>query len=294
MKYNEDSLTTDAVFKIFFHKRKDYLVLVINEVLKLNVKEEDITFTNNEVMGDNYQDKGSVLDVKVKLESGETVFVEMQNTNNEDILKRAAYYNSKLINEQLTKGTSYDNLKKVYGIFFVNYTIKGMNKMYTKLTMCDIIGMKEVMYPLENHIINLRMIKENKEFSEKMMSFLRYMALMDEKGRMKMTKKDKVAKEVHEEVKDITSSEAYRDYLFTKEKDELDRLYEMNMAKKKLREEIHASAHAEGLAEGLAEGVEQGIETNIKTMYENKLSIEDISKYTNIDIEEVRKIINTK
>ncbi len=98
---------------MFFHKRKDYLALVINEVLKLNVKEEDITFSNNEVMGDNYQDKGSVLDVKVKLEGGETVFVEMQNANNEDILKRAAYYNGKLMNEQLEKGNTYDSIKKV-------------------------------------------------------------------------------------------------------------------------------------------------------------------------------------
>ena len=67
-------------------------------------------------------------------------------------------------------------------------------------------------------------------------------------------------------------------------------------AQKRWEEKIKAQATEQGLKEGLEqglkEGLEQGKETNQKEliirMFNNGLSIENISKYTNIDIETIK------
>ncbi len=280
---NEKALTNDIVFKIFFHDNKDYLTMVVNEVLKLNIKEEDIKFSNTEIVGRNIKDKVSVLDIKIILPSKECVFVEMQNVTKEDYIKRMAYYNGKIMERQLMRSNMYENIRNVYGIFFINDSHETFNNMYTKLTMCDIIRRKEVGYPLENHVINLRKLEDNDLFSQKMRNFLKYMSLEDEESRIEMMGEDETIKKVHEEVDRITSSEAYMDYMFSVEKDELDRINEMHYATKEATEK--------GMNEGIKKGIEQGIENNIKAMHENNIDLETISKITNKSIDEINNIL---
>ncbi len=284
---NEKALTNDIVFKIFFHENIDYLTMVINEVLKLNIKESDIVFSSTEIVGRNIKDKVSVLDIKIILPSKECVFVEMQNVTKEDYIKRMAYYNGKIMTRQLERSKKYETVKNVYGIFFINDNHKMFDNMYTKLTMCDIMRVREVGYPLENHVINLRKLEDNDMFSKKMKKFLKYMSLEDEESRIEMMGKDEVAKEVHEEVDRITSSEAYMDYLFSVEKDELDRINEMHYATKEAAEK----GMQEGLKEGIKEGIEQGVEETIKSMHKNNIDLETISKITNKSVEEIEEIL---
>ena len=57
-------------------------------------------------------------------------------------------------------------------------------------------------------------------------------------------------------------------------------------------------AEKEIMAQGMAKGIEQGIEQNkiemIKNFYKIGTSIEDIAKASNLSVEEVKKIINSK
>ena len=78
----------------------------------------------------------------------------------------------------------------------------------------------------------------------------------------------------------------------------------MNSIKSEYYDRGHEEGREAGLAEGrkvgLAEGREVGLVegkkmvtiTFVKNMYEDGVSVEDISKYTGLDVEEVHNIIN--
>ena len=72
----------------------------------------------------------------------------------------------------------------------------------------------------------------------------------------------------------------------------MDEIIEENVAK----QTAYLLGEQSGLEKGLEKGIEQGIEKNKKeivfNMLKDKLSLEVISKYTNLTIPEVEKIIN--
>lgn len=74
-------------------------------------------------------------------------------------------------------------------------------------------------------------------------------------------------------------------------------LYDAEVEAEKVRKAMLKGARLEGLEQGREEGIEQGIEQNKKemilSMLKDNVPLDKISKYANISVEEVEKIINT-
>ncbi|WP_264986610.1 Rpn family recombination-promoting nuclease/putative transposase, partial [Lysinibacillus piscis] len=113
-------LKIDYAFKQLFgnEKNKDITVVFLNAVLKRTGRDvvEDITFHNVEIGGEYEEDKQSRLDLLVKTKKNEWISVEIQFTNQYDMVKRSIYYWAKLYSEPMEKRMAYKRLAPVIAI----------------------------------------------------------------------------------------------------------------------------------------------------------------------------------
>ncbi len=245
----EICLTMDIVFKIFFKTEVKYLALILSNILNEDIQDEGIIFLDKEEEGDTTYDKVCVLDLKVKLSSGELVYIEMQSSKEEHLHERMEYYVSRTISKQLQKGEGYGGIKKVYGIFFLNYKNDEFNQLFTTIKEYANIKGKEVKRLREKHIINLRHLENNTIFGKDMMNFLKFMTLSKERDRKKMAISDERLKEAYEAMEKINSDPIVEEFIWAKENEERQKNDQINAAKKIAMEEGHAKGHAEGKLE---------------------------------------------
>lgn len=70
-------------------------------------------------------------------------------------------------------------------------------------------------------------------------------------------------------------------------------LYDAEVEAEKIRKTMLKGARLEGLEEGRELGIEQNKKGMILSMFKDNVPLDKISKYANISVEEVEKIINT-
>lgn len=70
-------------------------------------------------------------------------------------------------------------------------------------------------------------------------------------------------------------------------------LYDAEVEAEKIRKTMLKGARLEGLEEGREQGIEQNKKGMILSMFKDNVPLDKISKYANISVEEVEKIINT-
>ena len=62
--------------------------------------------------------KQIVLDLRVQLETGENINVEMQAVSDKNLLKRILFYWAKLYSQELEREESYDKVNPAYSTYF--------------------------------------------------------------------------------------------------------------------------------------------------------------------------------
>lgn len=89
-------LKVDYAFKQLFGtgKNKEITVVYLNAVWQISGHEriKDISFLNTEAVGENVEDKRSRLDILAVTNDEERINVEIQFTNQYDMIKRSIYY----------------------------------------------------------------------------------------------------------------------------------------------------------------------------------------------------------
>src|SRR5690625_1348951 len=89
-------LKIDYAFKQLFgiEKNKDITVVFLNAILQRTGRKriKDISFSNIEVGGEYKDDKQSRLDLLVVTEANEWINIEIQFSNQYDMIKRTLYY----------------------------------------------------------------------------------------------------------------------------------------------------------------------------------------------------------
>ena len=304
--YNEvfGGLTSDVVFKKFFRDKTDIVSKLLSEILNVDIKEDDITYINIEHVGDK-DEKKSLLDLEVKLPSGEYIIIEMQNGYGDSFNKRVQYYTSKIIATQLLKGTDYNKLKKVYSISFLSGKDSSEKYMYPKLftteVLCDKISKEEKPALFVYHYINLEMLKNNEYgFSEFALAFFELMNIKKKEGLYNMETNDEFIKRSIDYIRKINNDPVIKYTLDKELKDELDYNTDMLEAREYGQRIGYKEGLAKGIEDGVAKGIEQGIEQGInerqneiiKNMINNNLDINMISDVTGLTISEINEISN--
>lgn len=115
---------TDFGFKKIFGEEasKPLLVDFLNALLPTSDKIVDLTFKNNEQLGQTDLDRKAIYDIYCENEKGEKFIVELQKAKQNYFKERTIYYSTFPIREQAEKGEWNYNLKAVYCIGILDFT----------------------------------------------------------------------------------------------------------------------------------------------------------------------------
>lgn len=118
---------TDYGFKKVFGE-KDIMIAFLTDLLNPSSPIEDVIFLDKEMEADAEDMRSVVYDLRCKTKDGGEFIVEMQNKSQRFFSNRILYYLSHAISEQGEKGAGWNfNLQPVYGVFFLNFHMKGLH-----------------------------------------------------------------------------------------------------------------------------------------------------------------------
>lgn len=120
-------LKVDYAFKQLFgsEKNKEITVVFLNAILQRTGRNtiKEVMFINQEYGGQYDEDKQSRLDIVVKIQSGDLINVEMQLSNDNDMMRRTMFYWSRLYSFQLQRGKGYHTLLPTITINICDFTL---------------------------------------------------------------------------------------------------------------------------------------------------------------------------
>ena len=268
---------TDFYFKELIHQRRDYLILLLNGICNLNLKESEIQISDTEerdlctLKTVNYDIKVITKDLKIDLEAQIKINSEELNENGEYLydISRAFYYLSVL------HSRSYDYKEKGYSkrqsivIFIYNYDIQGSDYIQ-KIGMVN--HSTKVEYDdLLVYFVSLEKIPENGK-----MEIERALKLLSRKDIEEyLEDKSKVIREAASMLSEYDKSERAQMLRDARAKDELEKAT------------IKIAARKEGKEEGLKEGQKR----IVIALFQKGFSKEEIANMTNLDVSFVEELL---
>ena len=303
------SLTNDYFFKRVFSKEGNESILrdFLEAILQISI--EKVEVKNPEIPKDMLDSKIGVLDLKVKINSGPIVDVEMQMVDQKNIDKRTATYLAKLYSMQLKSGEEYKKTSKVITVNILNFEFYNRNSYHCVAHMKfeptqkdDYVDMgyspedEIAIEDFEVHFIELpKFIRKNPSVKRKLDQWLWLLIGKGEKIEMAEKENEEIRK-AQDEVEELSQSEQER--------------YIYELRQKAIRDEknIRDSGYEDGLAAGIEAGrkeMKQEIErlkekainderkTKLETakkMLEKKISIEAIAEITGLTEVEIKDL----
>lgn len=236
----------------------------------LGIKISDIKYPKTQEAIDITANAKSVrLDVYVEDEKRIVYNIEMQVGINKNLPKRSRYYQGMIDLNILEKGEEYKNLKRSYIIFICTF---------------DLFGKGRHIYTFENRCIQDYGIAFGDETTK---------IILNTKGTI-----DDVSPEMKRLLDYIDGQEASDE--FTRKLDKAVRAVRNNekwrldyMTLEMRYRELYDEALEQGMEQGIEQGLEQGVEqTAIRMLKAGKLSVEEISLYSGLTVEQVLKLKN--
>jgi predicted transposase/invertase (TIGR01784 family) len=273
----------DFAFKKLFgsEENKDRLLALINAILAERVAIEEIELKNPYNLADYQAGKISILDIKARDDRGRWLNIEMQIGQDLNFDKRAIYYWSKLVTEQLSEGMMFRELKKTISINILDFNfIPDTDEFHNIYKIINSrTGKDDNLHDLfELHYIELR--KYRKNYSEIVTALDRWITFLTR---------------AHELDRKTIPSELASDTAIVKAIEAVDRMF--NEEERDIYEvRMEAIADVESkIASALAEGREAGEEAKERRMvvqaYHSGMSAEQIAQMFGLDSGRVETIL---
>ena len=274
---------TDYGFKKVFGE-KDIMIAFLTDLLAPKSPIEDIIFIDKDLAADSEETRGVIYDLRCRTANGSEFIVEMQNKGQLKFSDRILFYLSRSFSSQERKGNStWDyELNPVYGVFFMNFHMKGLK-------------------PQAIRTIQLRVDETGEVFSEKLKAFT--LELPDYKD--KPTEYPKTQVEywlynlVNMETMTTTLPFQAQQPIFGKmggiselvRMSEEERVkYNVSLDTYRTNLSVMKNERAEGIEEGIGIGIRQGKIATAKTMKADGMSVEVIQKYTGLTTVEIAEL----
>ena len=269
--------------------RKNLTLSFLNAILNKDEREyfTDITFLDKDNEPLTLDGKLSKLDIRADLNDGTQVDIEVQVCPFKLMAERSLYYWSKMYSEQLEKGAEYKKLKNAIAINLLAFDyLEDEQDWHNIYNLLNVKSHKKLTDHIEIHFLELP------KFTLKDMRKIRaseaWLAYFS----------GKYSKEELEEIAMTTPAikEAVEfEDTFLQDKIER-RAYEQR--EKAIRNAFKEEGLQQGLEQGLQQGLQQGMQKGLyqqaiqtaKNMLKDKVDIKLISKYTNLSVEEIKKI----
>ena len=283
----------DSVFRSIFgtsgneHITKAFL----ESILKIDLEDFSLN-ANPEFLKKRIKDKKQTVDVKAICQNtNNKILIEMQARASEDVNNRFTTYGEKTHLEDLKNTLDYTELPKVIMVIIMAENLPALEG---KKNYFSVFNDREKDYPeclfsdgVTKYVIELpKYIKLKKE------------ATPDELKKIINPWLEFLINPLGQEVNEYMRSmeelrEAVDKLRELNEDDEVREIYEAEFWDRCIRNSERSFAENKGRSEGLSQGLSQGRAEIILNMFHNNISVEDISKLTNIDIEKIKEIIDS-
>jgi predicted transposase/invertase (TIGR01784 family) len=282
------NLRVDFAFKQLFgvQGQEELLISFLNAILheSLSIPIVSLKIEDPHLHKEYEEDKLSILDILATLQDGTKVNVEIQLRNTQEIVKRSLYYWSKLYTSQLEQGMPYRSLRKTIAINLLDFDLfPQYDDMHTVGQFWSQQHKEVLLEDLEIHFIEIpKLLQQWRE--EKINpwenEFARWLLLLPAHEDEHLThtlediamKQDPMLQKAIHKWENMSQSSSFR------------LAYEAR--EKVLFDEQAKLAHAREV------GIEEGKIQLIRGMHKNGMDIEDIAKFTNMELSEIRNILD--
>lgn len=279
----------DIVFQSLFNQNNEKITKAFVQALIEEKIDKIVINQDKELLREKPDDKLGILDLQVDVNNNEKIDVEIQLIEKENFADRLLFYFTKMYGREIKRGDAYNKAKRVVLIAIIDF----------KLALTETITEIETEWKLREknrpeltltNSIEIRIIELEKvrKYYEKNKNNIKaqWMLFLDDpnsKEVREIMEKNEEIKEATVVVKQMSEDEKMQRLAFLREKAILD------------EKEIVETATNKGLREGMEKGIEKGREENkkeiAKKLYEINMPIEQIAKVVELDISEVKKIL---
>lgn len=273
----------DFIFKkIFGEVKNEDLLKDLLESILTDMKIEKVEINNDVSLSrKEMTDKLGILDIVATLNDNKKVNIEMQVRDYYNTVDKSVFYGTGEFNENLDDEFNYVQLPQSISIWITNYNIFEDGPFHERARLRRDFQNKLLSNKLEFHYIQIPKFKEKcKRITSKLDQWLAFI-INENVEAIKMCDNDKV-KKAEEELEYLTGDDAVKRLAYIREKG--------------LRDERAAIAKAtrEGKELGLEAGIKAGKLSEkkkiAKTMKKEGFDISLISKITNLNEDEIKKL----
>lgn len=212
-------------------------------------------------------EKYGILDVKVLLQDGTKIDLEMQVMYFAYWTERLLFYLGKMYTEQLKKGEGYEDLKKCVQISILNFKhFEKDDRCYRKIMFCDTKTGEPYTDLMEIHILELCKLPQEEQNETEIIRWMRFLGAKSRKEFEKMAEKDPYMQEAYDMLEQMSADERKRLEYEAREKAIRDYNTQMYSARK------------------------QGITDIITVMLKKGNTAETIASMTDVSLETVKEI----
>ncbi len=257
----------DVVFKILFTRPENegLLKAMLTAVLEPNAPIRHLKVLNPEPPKEVATDKGIVLDIRVDLENGVHLDVEMESTLRIGFRRRVLYYWARLYSGDLRRGNHYASLSPTVSVVWLNDELSndtGMHNIFQVLEKTTHFRLTE---DLEIHILELpkfaRAEGRGEQISLALRRWVRFLSSKEEVEFEQLAMEDSVMHEAKEALERISSQSEWCQIAEVRRR-ALD-TYEIEMS----------AAREEGISQGISQGIVQGKAKSLLRVLERRFGL---------------------
>lgn len=269
----------DFAFKKLFgsEENKDLLMSLINAIVSEQDQVSEIELKNPYNLADYQNGKMSILDIKAKSKTTACWFnVEMQISEDYHFDKRAIYYWSKLVTEQLSEGMMFKALPKTISIIILDFNfIQNSKEVHNRYKILNTqTGLDDNLHDVfELHYIELK--KFYKSFQQIETALDRWNTFLTKAGSLD---KNSIPIELASD-KEIVKAINAVDRMFDEEERTV---YGVRMQALMEVESKIASAEEKGMEKGIAKGTNEAKKEIALNLLAQGMAIENIAKVTGL------------
>ena len=244
----------------------------------LGMNPEDITKT--ELMPTHLRksyedDKLGILDVRVLLNGGVHIDLEIQLTDFEYWAERALFYLSKMYTDQIHKGDDYGKLKKCIHIGILNFSLfNGDREYYSVFHLWEDHRRRMYSDKFELHILELPKVEQYEYEQTRLLNWVKFINAEEKEELAMLAKTDNFISKAYERLVQISADEKKRQEYEEREKAIRDYNHQIHSYWR----QGHESGLREGHESGLREGRESGVQAYIELSRELEASKEATAK----------------
>ena len=243
--------TVDFCFKELMNNEKVRRGFIAALLRTEPEKIRQTTLLPTELRREYADDKLGILDVRVLLENGTQIDMEMQVAYFENWDARAVFYLSKIFSDQLKKGEPYENLKQCIHVSILDFIhFKNDDECCRKISFCDEVTGEKYTDLMQIQVLELKKLAAKSEHEENIISWMRFLSGKSREEFEVMAKSDEYMEEAYDALKKLSADDRAKLEYEAREKAIRDYNSQMSSALRRGRKK--------GIEEGLRQGIGRG------------------------------------